>query len=72
MIECAFQRLDDEMRTTVQAVLDSQGEQASMEMHKNCYCSYTSKEHIKRFLAKKKKEGRADSEDAPTTRMRIT
>ena len=49
VIECAFQRQDGEMRTTVQAVLDSQGEQASMEMHKNCYCSCTSKEHIKRF-----------------------
>ena len=57
MIECAFHRQDDEMRITVQAVLDSQGEQASVEMHKNCYCSYTYKEHIKRFLAKKRKVG---------------
>ncbi|MCG7883058.1 MAG: hypothetical protein JAY96_15870 [Candidatus Thiodiazotropha endolucinida] len=70
MIECALQRQDDELRSAVQAILDTQGENASMEMHKNCYCSYTSKVHIKRYLAKKRKEDRADSDDAPAARMR--
>ena len=70
LIECAFQRKDDEMQTGMQEVLDLHGEQSSIEMHTNCYCSYTSKEHIKRYLRKKRKEGSVDSDDAPATRMR--
>ena len=58
------------MKCALQTVLDSQGEQASMERHKNCCRSYTSKGHIKRFLAKKRKEGRADSDDAQAARMK--
>ena len=54
----------------MQAVLDLQGDQASIEMHKTCYCTYTSKEHIKRLLAKKRKEGTSDSDGAPAARVR--
>ena len=67
LIECVFQRKDDEMQTGMQEDLDLHGKQSSIEMHTNCYCSYTFKEHIKRFLRKKRKEGR---DDAPATRMR--
>ena len=70
VIECALQRKDDDMQTRMQTILDSQGEQSLIEMHKNCYCSYTSKEHIKRLLGKKRKEGRVDIDDAPAARMR--
>ena len=69
LIECAFQRKDDEMQTGMHEVLDLHGEQSSIEMHTNCYCSYTPKEHIKRYLHKKRKEG---SDDAPATRIRMS
>lgn len=55
LIECATERHDNETRSRVQAILDSQGEQASVEVHKNCYCSFTSKDNIKKFVAKKRK-----------------
>ena len=51
LIECATERHDDETRSKVQAILDSQGEQASVQLHKNCYCSFTSKDHIKKLVA---------------------
>ena len=63
----SFQRKNDEMQTRMQIVLDLDGEQSSIEMYTNCYYSYTFKEHIKRFLRKKRKEC---SDDAPATRMR--
>ena len=52
------------------AILDSQGEQASVKLHKNCYCSFISKEHIKRLLARKRKAGSMDLEEAPIPRVR--
>ena len=70
LIECAIARYDDETRTKVQAVLDSQGEQASVELHKSCYCSFTSKDHIKKLVARKRKAGSIDLDEAPTPRVR--
>ncbi len=55
VIECAIERHDDATCSKIQAVLDSQGEQASIDLHKNCYCSYTSKDHIRNLVAKKRK-----------------
>ena len=54
----------------MQAILDSQGEQASVELHKNCYCSFTSKDHVKKLVAKKRKDGSIDSDEAPVARIR--
>ena len=47
--------------------MNSQGEKASVELHKNCYCSYTSKQHVKQIVAQ---DGSIDSEEAPVARMR--
>ena len=42
LIECAVERGDDEIHDKLQTMLNSQGEQASIQVHKSCYCSYTS------------------------------
>ena len=70
VIECATEQHDDETGNKMQACLDSQGEQASVKLHKNCYCSFISKEHIKRLLARKRKAGSMDLEEAPIPRVR--
>ena len=46
IIECATERHDNETHSRVQAILDSQGEHASVEVHKNCYCSFISKDNL--------------------------
>ena len=38
LIECATERHGNETRSRVQAILDSQEEHTSLEVHKNCYC----------------------------------
>ena len=53
LIECAVERHDLEIRDKMQDILNSQGEQASVQLHKNCYCSYTSKDHIKNLASRK-------------------
>ena len=70
LIECATEQHDDETCNKMHAILDSQGEQASIKLHKNCYCSFISKEHIKRLLARKRKAGSMDLEEAPIPRVR--
>ena len=51
-------------------VLDSQGDEALVEVHQGCYCSFTSKYHVKKVVDKKRKEGSIDSEEPPTARIR--
>ena len=70
LIDCAFQRKDYEMRTRMQAILDSQADKATFGMHKSCYSTSTSKDHIRRHLCKKKKEGSPDTDDVPAARIR--
>ena len=70
VIECATARHDDDTRKSMQKLLDEHCEQASVNLHKNCYCSYTSKSHIGRYVAKKRKEGLIESEDVPAARVR--
>lgn len=53
----------------LKSILKSQGEQASVNLHKNCYCSYTSKEHIKRYLFRKRKASQADITEASIARV---
>ena len=60
LIECAVERHDYEIHDKLQGVLDSHGQQASVELHKNCYCSYTSKDHIKKLVSRKRKAIQAD------------
>lgn len=52
-----------------QAILNTQGEQASAELHKSCYCSYTSKEQVKKFLMKRKAVS-VCSDEPPTAKVR--
>ena len=69
LIECAVERGGDETSNNLQAILNTQGEQASVELHKSCYCSYTSKEHVKKFVTKRKAES-VCSDETPTVRIR--
>ena len=69
LIECAVEHRDCEIRDKLQGVLDSHGKQASVELHKSCYCSYTSKDHIKKLVSRKKKAIQADITEAPTARV---
>ena len=70
LIECTTERHDDETHSKLQAILDSQGEQASVQLHKNCYCSFTSKDHIKKLVARKRKASSIDLDEAPIHRIR--
>ena len=70
LIDCATERHDDKIRTTLQSTIDSQGEQASVELHKSCYCSYTSKDHIRKVVLKKKLDVSIDSDEPPSARTR--
>ena len=45
-IECASKRHDDETIKRLQTIVDTHGENSSVTLHKNCYCSFTSKDHI--------------------------
>lgn len=65
LIECATERHDNKTGNLMQGILDSQGEKTSIQLHKNCYCSYTSKRHMK-----KKNDGSTDTDEPPVTRMR--
>ncbi len=58
------------MRFKLQGVLDYHGEQASVELHKSCYCSYTSKNHIKKLVSRKRKAIQADISEVPSARVR--
>jgi len=70
LIQCAAERHDDETRDKLLTILNSQGEHASVELHKNCYCSFTSKDHIKKLVTKKRKDGSIDSDETPVSRIR--
>ena len=70
LVECAVERHDCEIRDKLQDVLDSHGEQASFELHKSCYCSYTSKGHIKMLVPTKRKTIQADITEAATASVR--
>ena len=71
LIECAVERHDLEIRDKMQGILNSQGEQASVQLHKNCYCSYTSKDHIKKLASRKRKATPApDITEPPIARVR--
>ena len=70
LIESATDRHDDATRIRIQAVLDSEGEQATVELHKGCYCSFTSKTHIKQLVAKKRKDDSIDIDEVPVSRIR--
>ena len=70
LIDCATERQDDETRRRMQSILDSKGEQASVELHKNCYCSFTSKNNVQRCVARKRKAGLRDNDEAPVPRIR--
>ena len=50
-------------------ILDSQGDEASVELHKNCYCSFTSKCHVQKLM-QKKRDGSNDSDEPPVARIR--
>ena len=70
LLECATERNDGETYSTIQGFLDAQGEEASLELHKGCYCSFTSKHYIKKLAAKKRKCDSVSSVDEPPARIR--
>lgn len=72
LAECANQRTDNKTFKRVQAILDKDGEQSQIDVHKQCYCTYTSKHHVKRHLSKRKKNEQEsqDSDEIPATRVR--
>ncbi len=69
LLECAVERGDDETLDKLQTIFNSHGEQATVVLHKSCYCSYTSKEHVKKFVLKRKAES-VSSDEPPTARIR--
>ena len=72
LIECATERHDDATRNRIQAMLDAEGEQASVQIHKLCYCSYTSKHHVTKLTAKKQTDDPTgdDVDPPPAARQR--
>ena len=70
MIQCSKERGDD-IHMKLQEILDSSGENATVECHKACYCAYTSRQNLAKYLAKKRREGFATSDsEQPSTRVR--
>ena len=47
----------DGFQETLQNILKNDGENATTDCHKSCYCSYTSPQHIERELIKKENDG---------------
>ncbi|KAH3886195.1 hypothetical protein DPMN_010196 [Dreissena polymorpha] len=70
LLKSAVERHDCEIRDRVHAILDAEGEKATVTNHHNCHCTYTSKGHIKRYLGNKRKDGALDYDDAPVVRRR--
>jgi len=70
LIECALECGDHVLHDKLQSILNSLGEQASGELHKNCYCLYTSKDHIMKLDSRKRKASEADITEAPTAMVR--
>ena len=54
----------------MQVILDSQRDQVSVALHKNCRCSYTSKYHIKKLESRKRKAASIDINEAPPARIK--
>ena len=69
-IQSATERGDNDTLCKLQAILDSQGENASVDVHKNRFCSFTSKDHKKRLLDKRRREDSADGADVHVARVR--
>jgi len=67
MIQRSKERGDDDVHVKLQAILDSQGENSSVECHKTCYCTYTSKQNVAKYIAKKRKEDFSTTESEPET-----
>ncbi len=70
LIACAIELHDDETRQSMQSILDSEEDNASVELHKGCYCSFTSKNHVENLRRKKKLQGSEESDDTPASRTR--
>ena len=68
VIECAIDRQDDYAREKMQATIDPQGDQVSVQL-KNCYCSYTLKYHIKKLESRMRKAASIDINEAPPARI---
>ena len=72
LLDCAVERNDDDIRNKIQTILDSQGEDASVELHKSCYCSFTSKDHVNKLVSKKRVDHSTDSDEPPIARTRLS
>ncbi len=46
LIKRAEERGDEDFQEELQLLLASKGDSATIEMHKNCYCTYTSKQNV--------------------------
>ena len=65
IISCAKSRGDGELQHKLQNIIDADGDAASIACHKGCYCTYTSKEKIKRVIKSQKRK--AEDEGVKTT-----
>ncbi len=62
---------DDDIHIKLQALVDSDGQGTHIECHKTCYCSYTSKQNVVKYMAKIRKEGfSSPGTEPPVTRVR--
>lgn len=66
LIDCSTERHDDKFRSALQATIYSQGDRASVGRHEICFCSYTSKDHVRKVVARKTLHGLIDSDEPPT------
>ena len=62
VIQCARERYDTETCDRMQHTLNPQVDQASVELHTKCYCSFTSKDHVSKRVTKKRKDDSIDSD----------
>lgn len=70
LLESATDRNDDEKKTRIQGVVGMEGDDVSLQLHKRCYYSYTSR-HVGNFLARKRKDDLSSNEcEPPSGRIR--
>ena len=65
LIQRSRERGDNDIQVKLQSILDSQGDESTLNCHKTCYCVYTSKTNVDRHIAKKRKNDSSTSECQP-------
>ena len=71
LVKSAELRKDHDFVSFLQALLSEKGDEAALEMHKTCYCSYTSTNNIEHYLIGKRKIDEPDLRNVRVRRSQV-